>query len=69
MVKDVRQQVGDRKDNNRVFGWGIAAVVVLVVAALIFNAFFRRPDSTPPSSGATSQQQPTPEPLGNQAPK
>jgi flagellar biosynthesis/type III secretory pathway M-ring protein FliF/YscJ len=67
MGKDIKQQVGDRKDNNRVLTWGIAAVVVLVVAALVFNTFFRSADPAPASTGTT--QQPTPDPVGNQAPK
>lgn len=67
MGKDIRQQVGDRKDNNRVLTWGIAAVVVLVVAALVFNTFFRSADPAAPTTGTT--QQSTPNPVGNQAPK
>lgn len=68
MIKDIRQQVGDRKDNNRIYVWGIAVVIFLVVAAVAVNAFFWRSDPTP-AIADTAVQRPTPDPVGNQAPK
>lgn len=68
MGKGIRQQVGDRKDNNRIFAWGIAAVIFLVVAAVVINAFFWRSDPTP-AIADTVIQRASSEPGGNQAPK
>lgn len=47
MGKGIRQQVGDRRDNNRIFAWGIAVVIFLVVVAVVISAFFWRSDPTP----------------------
>lgn len=68
MIKDIRQQIGDRKDNHRIFGWGIAVVILLVLAAVAVNAFFWRSDPAP-GIADTAIQRPTPDPVGNQAPK
>ncbi|WP_219214044.1 hypothetical protein [Variovorax boronicumulans] len=68
MGKGIRQQVGDRKDNNRIFAWGIAVIIFLVVAAVVINAFFWRSDPTA-AIADTVIQRTSPEPVGNQAPK
>ena len=68
MIKDIRQQVGDRKDNNRIYVWGIAVVIFLVVAAVAANAFFWSSDPTP-AIADTAIRQPAPDPVGNQTPK
>lgn len=68
MGKGIRQQVGDRRDNNRIFAWGIAVVIFLVVAAVMINAFFWRSDPTP-AIADTVIHRTSPELVGNQTPK
>lgn len=68
MGKGIRQQVGDRKDNNRIFAWGIVVVILLVVAAVVINAFFWRSDPTP-AIADTVIQRTNPGPVDNQTPK
>lgn len=68
MFKDIRQQVGDREDDNQIYVRGIAVVIFLVVAAVAVNAFFWSADPTP-AIADTAIRRPAPDPAGNQAPK
>lgn len=68
MGKGIRQQIGDRRDNNRIFAWGIAFIIFLVVVAVVINAFFWRSDPTP-AIADTVIQRTSPDPMGNPAPK
>lgn len=68
MGKCIRQQVGNREKNNRVFGWGIMGTILFAVAAAAVNAFFWSSDPTPAIADAVIQRS-SPDPVGNQAPK
>lgn len=68
MTKDADQRTGDRRDNRRVFRWGVGAIVAIVIAVVLMNGFFRRPVSQPPPA-STSTPASTPQPLGAGVPR